>query len=69
LSFSGKTVERGKTMEREQEDEVASYEDVREIQITKNSEKLQSFGIRTLVRQLSTMQQPKPVQKKRKKVM
>jgi hypothetical protein len=28
-------------MEREQEDEVASYEDVREIQITKNSEKLQ----------------------------
>jgi hypothetical protein len=69
LTFSGKTVERGKTMEREQEDEVASYEDVREIQITKNSEKLQSFGIRTLVRQLSTMQQPKPVQKKRKKVM
>jgi hypothetical protein len=69
LSFLGKTVERGKTMEREQEDEVASYEDVREIQITKNSEKLQSFGIRTLFRQLSTMQQPKPVQKRRKKVM
>jgi hypothetical protein len=67
LTFSGKTVERGKTMEREQEDEVASYEDVREIQITKNSEKLQSFGIRTLVRQLSTMQQPKPVQKKGKR--
>jgi hypothetical protein len=56
-------------MERELEDRAAAYDGVRDLQITKNTERLKILGLAPLVKEVSTFHHSKPVEKQRKKAM